>query len=195
MDISSPLLCPSCSANLDNFSKPLVDTELHKSISNWIRDGFDRLSVPSDRLEQINAFVTDTSKDLQRYDRTVIEMERQLLAIKNARDDLRRRFDNAQSLIASPIRNLPVEALNEIFSWCCWRDESSYSLSLGKEGSVSCPTLRLSWVCSWWRKCLQSSPDLWSSIEVTSSRLFHLKPSSIQLFRMYLSNSEKHPLD
>ncbi|KAJ3863999.1 hypothetical protein EV359DRAFT_81831 [Lentinula novae-zelandiae] len=194
MDISAPLLCASCNSNLNYFDTPSVDPGLHESISTWLRNGFGRLSVPSERFAQISTFVADASRSLRGYDKTITEIERQLSNIKKARDNLRSYFDDAQSLISSPIRNLPLEALNEIFTWCCKPGGSDYSLCL-EEGSVLFPTLRLTWVCSSWRTIIQSSPDLWSSIEVTSSQLFHSHPSYFQLFLMYLSYSRDNPLD
>ncbi|KAJ3823156.1 hypothetical protein F5880DRAFT_1569172 [Lentinula raphanica] len=194
MGFSSPLLCSNCLSNLDILSEPLVDTELHKSVSNLIRSGFGRSSIPSQKFEQINAFVTESSETLEHYHKAITEIEGRLLAMKTARDDLQRRFDDARSLISSPIRNLPSEALNEIFAWICQRGNSSHSLSLRERGSVSCPTLELSWVCSWWRTSIQSSPELWSSIEVASRR-FQFNPSSFELFLKYISYSGNHPLD
>ncbi|KAJ4477438.1 hypothetical protein J3R30DRAFT_3257151, partial [Lentinula aciculospora] len=150
--------------------------------------------VPSEKLTQISEFVVDASESLHGYDKAIFEIEHHLLSMKRARDDLKRRFDDAQSLITSPIRNLPLEALNEIFTWCCRQGERGYSLSL-EDRSVSCPTLKLSWICSFWRTAVQSLPDLWSSIEVKSSQLFHTRPSTFQLFSMYLSYSGNNPLD
>ncbi|KAE9401508.1 hypothetical protein BT96DRAFT_918812 [Gymnopus androsaceus JB14] len=98
-------------------------------------------------------------------------MEPILTNLKNARNDLQHRSDSARYLLFAPIGKVPSDVLNEIFPFCLengdYRDpgDNVYSLSLGSYG-ILCSTLKLSWVCSFWRTFIQSRPNLWSSFKL-----------------------------
>ncbi|KAE9409775.1 hypothetical protein BT96DRAFT_984814 [Gymnopus androsaceus JB14] len=198
-DISFSLFCPNCLSkldNLDNLGSPPV-TGFHHSIASRLRAGFN-LPISQGELAQINAFLTDVPETRARYDKAIEETEYLLASLKHARDGLQRRSDNARSLISSHIRKLPLDVLNEIFTFCCSQDEDGdedgYSLSLKKGSPIFCTTLKLSWVCSFWRAAVRCRPQLWSSLRL-STWVFQSKPESFRILSEYLAFSANYPLN
>ncbi|KIK61805.1 hypothetical protein GYMLUDRAFT_578276 [Collybiopsis luxurians FD-317 M1] len=124
-------------------------------------------------------------------------MEQLLASIKDARNDLLRRSDNARSLSSASIRKLPPEVLEEIFASYISEEGGGYALSLrrhGRRDHISCPTLKLSWVCSFWRSLVLDCPKLWSSLKLSSQVLF-CQPGSFPIFLKYIYNSGENLLD
>ncbi|KAE9397248.1 hypothetical protein BT96DRAFT_798682, partial [Gymnopus androsaceus JB14] len=116
------------------------------------------LPASSSEVEHIDAFLSEVPDTLAAYDNAIAEIDHLLLSLENARDALQRRRDSAQSFISSPIRRLPPEVLDEIFTICCQTE--------GTEESRFWPALELSWVCSFWRTFVHSRPNLWSTLRI-----------------------------
>ncbi|KAF9073314.1 hypothetical protein BDP27DRAFT_1417442 [Rhodocollybia butyracea] len=188
----SSLLCANCLSDIDRLGHPVDDGDFHKYISSCLRDGVD-LSIFSDEVSKVNAFLTDVPEKLTGLNKAIGEMEHLLVNLKNARDRLQNHSDRARCLVSAPIRKLPSDVLNEIFTLCIAQNGDGCALSLSHT-RISCPTLKLSWVCSLWRESVQSRPVLWSSLRL-SSQLFLSKPNSFNIFLKYLACSRDTSLD
>jgi hypothetical protein len=87
--------------------------------------------------------------------------------------------------IRAPVRRLPVEILQHIFSICCHRCMPSWRFwRESDQGSE----LSLSRVCKRWRDVTLGMPSLWSSICISYSFL------ASHLTGLYLDRSGAHPL-
>ncbi|KAF9063978.1 hypothetical protein BDP27DRAFT_1334317 [Rhodocollybia butyracea] len=94
----------------------------------------------------------------------------------DAGDELKRFIKVMTAFISSPVRHLPEDVLLEIFKAYIASGEIKlryhsqswpYSLALIPErGLIHCPTLRLSQICSLWRRIVLSRPILWQSLAV-----------------------------
>ncbi|KIK50774.1 hypothetical protein GYMLUDRAFT_101222 [Collybiopsis luxurians FD-317 M1] len=190
---STPLLCPSCLSKFTSASHGL-DPGLKQLLYSHKPFNF---SVSLGEVSRINAFLEETPHRLAMLNQSISELEHSLAALKNARQDLEQHSVNAQSIISAPIRKLPAELLDEIFAFYCFSQEGGYTLSWWDDAAsvhLSCPPLKLSHVCSSWRKYLQSRPVFWSSLRF-SSRGFRLNPGTFEILIKYLEYSRDHPLD
>lgn len=197
---SSPsIFCAKCLCKLDHLNNPPI-SETSQTISSHVRNGFN-LPLSPVEITEIDTFLVNGSEGLSEYDTAIAEVEGLLISLKNSRDRLQRRCDSAQYLISAPIRRLPLDVLHEIFTLFCEMDvpdeahygaSGVYTLYIAKE--VYCPTLKLTWVCSFWRTFIQSCPNLWSSISLPAAT-FESGPASFQILVKYLSHSSGSLLD
>lgn len=200
MNSSSPsIFCAQCLCKLDHLSNPPV-LGASDIITSRVQNA-SNLPLSPNEITQIDTFLVDGSKSLSEYDAAIAEVEGLLISLKNSRDRLQRRCDSARSLTSAPIRRLPLDVLHEIFAFVCEMDtpdeahygaSSVYTLYMAEE--ISCPTLKLTWVCSLWRTFVQSCPILWSTIGV-SAVVFESRPDSFQILVKYLSHSADSLLD
>ncbi|KAE9397873.1 hypothetical protein BT96DRAFT_976755 [Gymnopus androsaceus JB14] len=179
------LLCANCSSKLDHLSSNPPDN-LDQSIVSQLRSGVN----DPDNLAQISIFLAETPDNLAAYAKAIAEMERLLLGLKNTRDNLQRRYENARCLVSAPLRSVPLEILHEIFTFHCY--ENGYALKLHSRASSRWPALKLSWVCSLWRTIVHSCPILWSSLSVSTPD--RLSAGQRQILLEYISHSGDHLL-
>ncbi|KAL0566387.1 hypothetical protein V5O48_015623 [Marasmius crinis-equi] len=94
----------------------------------------------------------------------------------------------------APIRQLPVEILDEIFQYVCLDDTQAalWIRDVDEEERIHCPTLTLGWICHYWRSVVHSSPRLWASFSLDDvSRITANVRSAVEF---YLARSNRVPL-
>jgi hypothetical protein len=69
--------------------------------------------------------------------------------------------------LRSPIRKLPLEVLTNIFREC------THKTYLCNAEECIVPSLRCAQVCSWWRSTVMSTPELWTSINISYMEVNH----------------------
>ncbi|PPR01591.1 hypothetical protein CVT26_013331 [Gymnopilus dilepis] len=89
----------------------------------------------------------------------ITNIESQILALKSRLDNLRTRCSQYQ-IITSPIRNVPDDVLQEIFSQCLTSHRNPLL-------SASEAPLLLTCICRRWRKLAISTPHLWAQVHIT----------------------------
>ncbi|KIK65714.1 hypothetical protein GYMLUDRAFT_39215 [Collybiopsis luxurians FD-317 M1] len=100
--------------------------------------------------------------------------------------------------LISPIRKLPPEILYQIFelkyagTYRGSLDHHKFHLEI-KGTSVDCPTLKLTWVCSYWRNLIIARPTLWNSMRL---EVDYIERSSkmIDIFHYHILHSASVPL-
>ncbi|KAJ3931546.1 MAG: hypothetical protein NXY57DRAFT_206437 [Lentinula lateritia] len=130
-------------------------TSIHQSFIHIIDDRLRTGYVPTstEELSEVHLFLSDAESSLGDLGQEALDAEQM-----EGREILLRAMENARALL-SPIRKFPPGILYMIFSSCIRNVPDRfkqipifYSLVLGDGKSLYCPTIRLSWVCSFWCK-------------------------------------------
>ena len=130
----------------------------------------------------MQASIDEATRDLERYDRTISELEAELDKLKKLRDDTVQKRINPRNSLLSPIRKIPSEVLIEIFN-----DVAEPITFTGEHsGKLSSPVFPLTWVCAWWRSLVISESQLWSSFKIRCS--YHFTPEFVEFIRAYFQD-------
>ncbi|KAF9063488.1 hypothetical protein BDP27DRAFT_235141 [Rhodocollybia butyracea] len=116
---------------------------MHSVVISQLRTGY--IPTSSAELALVHTYVTN----LAEHEETIPNVQRYL--------------DSAKSL-TSPIRKLPSDILCEIFALLCFCQ--SLSKSAQRVEAISASTLKLTWICSFWRKLIHSYSALWSNLDI-----------------------------
>ncbi|KAF5323974.1 hypothetical protein D9611_008240 [Ephemerocybe angulata] len=87
---------------------------------------------------------------------------------------------------------LPIDALQEIFSWAVFLDHTTSVRSRSVVRNNRAPFL-LSRVCSHWRAITINTPSLWANLEIETYRLLHTS-SAMDIYNLWLDRSSPHSL-
>ncbi|KAK7051629.1 hypothetical protein VNI00_004608 [Paramarasmius palmivorus] len=164
--------------------------------------------VPSDTLRSnrnplsadisgVMTILEDEEHDLQHYED---EIERYRLVVRKleaGRDELRRRIEERRSWMA-PVRRLPVEILQDIFTKTCNTGFGSLTIhefpqrdDEQMENYVLAPALTLSHVSTHWRYVACGLKALWASVMLMLDDMTRdLRP----LINIYFMNASDQPL-
>ncbi|KAL0567236.1 hypothetical protein V5O48_014759 [Marasmius crinis-equi] len=145
----------------------------------------DRITLSPTTTSVCVRFLQDADSDVATYDKTIQNLESRLLEIKSQRDDLQRNIAQVSSLL-SPIRRLPTEILQIIFSIA--GIEGRLMNLLGVHERQESIALRISAVCHRWRIIGLDTPDLWTHFAVKTQNTF-LEP-----LKLFLDRSRLMPL-
>ncbi|KAK7470146.1 hypothetical protein VKT23_001586 [Stygiomarasmius scandens] len=181
MDAESPYLkttlCSRCNAEflaIERVAEPSIKKKLRTT-----------MYLPSEtETAQLFTIVRDCQQDLGRYDSEINFLTKALDRLKDQRQRLQRFTDEHRTLI-SVVRRLPNELLSEIFALAC-----ADSLVVSRK-QIFAQTLKISQVCSNWRKAVHSLPKLWSSLIVN---LTNDRKGVNELVDLYLERSHGLPL-
>ncbi|KAK7048061.1 hypothetical protein R3P38DRAFT_3307022 [Favolaschia claudopus] len=125
----------------------------------------DRLNtnyVPSDaEIPEIRSSLVGPEAELVRLEAEIELTENVLKQLKARRTSLKEPIDAHKALI-SPVRRLPEDILEEIFSSCLPSNHNALM------DSAEAPLL-LGRICRVWRRVAYSTPRLWSSIHIPGS--------------------------
>ncbi|KAK7058459.1 hypothetical protein VNI00_002093 [Paramarasmius palmivorus] len=167
-------------------------------------------------ISQMHNLVEAEMSDLNRLEETIRSVRDTLRELENRRDTLRQEIQRRKSW-GTPIRRIPVEVLQEIFTHVCMGDaRNQFSLDISshvEDGYCGCrddcwhceqceadpvlskttivTTVALSQVCFHWRSIIIASPSLWSSLRLDVSQM---KRRHANLVKLYLRRSVQHPL-
>lgn len=150
-------LCDKCNATFTApailQSVPVVATQIR---TNYIPQGLEKNNIIELQME--------AEKQLSRYDEEISRLRAIIEQVEAQRVVLQELVDGCRCLNA-PIRRLPNELLDDIFSRCDWslRLENPNPL----EKAVGLSPLCLSQVCARWRSIGLSSHHLWTYIPLT----------------------------
>ncbi|KAE9404818.1 hypothetical protein BT96DRAFT_395443 [Gymnopus androsaceus JB14] len=122
--------------------------------------------VSDTEASSLFALIGEVDSDLSRYDMEITRLRDALETLESQRASLKLYRDHNEALV-SPIRKLPIEIIQDIFSFVC--GDSSYSLQL-KADSVSTPALDLAQVSHVWRNAANSMVSLWCNLYVNLVR-------------------------
>ena len=115
--------------------------------------------APSDEeLQKISHILIEPQACLARMNDEIERVQETLDEMKHQRDKLVRLIDQYHAL-ASPIRQIPREILQEIFINCLPTDHPAVMSEREAPLLIGC-------VCSSWRSISQSTPALWTSVHV-----------------------------
>ncbi|KAJ7134884.1 hypothetical protein C8R44DRAFT_437146 [Mycena epipterygia] len=151
---------------------------------------------PKDKeITEIKALIVEPTLRLERLDDEIAEMQKAIDKLTAERDALAVYVDGHKALI-SPVRQLPVDIIQEIFTACipthrnCVMSASEAPVLLGR-------------ICSSWRTLSLSTPRLWARLHVVepvrlynvTSTLFEEKLAQrLETTRTWLGRSGQCPL-
>ncbi|KAK7051606.1 hypothetical protein VNI00_004585 [Paramarasmius palmivorus] len=135
---------------------------------------------------------------LEKYDQEMTRLQKMLEVLEHKRRALSLRIERRRSLLA-PIRRLPIDILERIFSWVSSPDYSlnihpyTSSWAYGFRVPPKTPTIALTHICQHWRQVINESPQLWSSISISipSER----KDAIEHMLGLHLARSKECALD
>ncbi|KIK64319.1 hypothetical protein GYMLUDRAFT_411753 [Collybiopsis luxurians FD-317 M1] len=159
--------CENCRSKLDKLATKGSDIE-NADYDEFIRRNRSN-DIPATAEERsfMQSLTDEASLDLEHYDHAILELELELIRLKQRRNDtLQKRVGPRKSLL-SPIRTLPPEILLQILA------EAGGPITLRYQNNpkkLQSPTFGLSWVCSWWRRLVLSEGRMWSSLEIDFGR-------------------------
>ncbi|KAF5358748.1 hypothetical protein D9757_012249 [Collybiopsis confluens] len=156
------LFCSNCRSKLDTLEKSSTDDFDYQDFIRNTRTN--QCPWSSQERSRIAASLDESSKDLERYDRAIRELEGDLARLKELRDDARRRRVESRISLLSPLRKLPPEVLLQIFSY--GGGEMILANTNAKPIKVRSRVFGMSWVCYWWRSLLISERRMWASLEM-----------------------------
>jgi len=147
--------------------------------------------------------ISEAREDFARASRRVYELEAELDAARSMlaftqrsalflldlkgriQDELRPKKD-----LVGARRRVPAELWAQIFLESVRRDEKEFEV-VGREGSPPFTSLRLSWVCKFWRAIAQTQPALWQYIAIP--RAVEVSQYQWERVRFYLSLAKAYP--
>ncbi|KAK7466061.1 hypothetical protein VKT23_004785 [Stygiomarasmius scandens] len=192
---------------------PLLDTYVNATFLDKLRDGH---TLSDTELHQISENIPVTETEIARYNYEIERLRLTLAGLELQRDLLTRVYDHQRTLI-SPVRKLPVEVLQQIFSLCSQfpdhldgSDEAVAALQNTRDDAeptseLYLPILDVAQTCSLWRKISLSTPSLWTHLDIWFDSLYDRDYESNgssydctnkidELLRKYLSYSKDLPL-
>lgn len=182
-------LCGRC--NLATFTVPAI-LQTAPVVATQIRTNHIPLESEKHQLMQLQL---EAETNLSRYDEELSRLRSLTAELEAQRAKLQQLVDGCKGLRA-PIRRLPTELLDDIFSRCDWDSDSSPS---PLEYAVGLSPLCLGGVCTRWRTIVLSSSHLWTYISMTlkdpKSNPGQAKGGSCAtILRTYLERSGQLPL-
>ncbi|KAK7026125.1 hypothetical protein VNI00_015700 [Paramarasmius palmivorus] len=189
-------ICERCNHKFVPNSK----TQNHPAIpAEQIR--YNRVPLEKD-IPQNRIFLQEEEEELKRYEDEAVRLRSALEQLEVQRKTLEKKVEERRSWL-SPIRRLPREILEEIFTFVSLH---KYGHALQAfpvvRGSgvglpdrtlrIHAPALDLSHVSHYWRWITNDFPRLWSSISVD---VFELDEDIRPLVNHYLRKSKDYPLD
>jgi len=139
------------------------------------------LCLDLESLKEIARDVSWLTEEAERFKDTLAKLEKQQLIAQKYRERLTK--------LISPICNIPVELLTEIFRVYC-EDEVLDESPIFKH-----PADVLSAVCSQWKNIVENSPGIWSCISVTIGRTRDSEPAARRVLDRCLGMSKQSPLN
>ncbi|KAF5381412.1 hypothetical protein D9757_009071 [Collybiopsis confluens] len=156
-------------------------------VSNFHRFHTPSSYVPTQvEASTIFSLAREVKRDISAYEEEIRKTRRVLLQLEEARDSLVA-YRNEKLSLLSPVRKLPTELLEQIFSSAC-----GYGLKLHRS-RIQTMTIDLSQVCSYWRAIVQSSPRLWSGLWIDLS-IYSGHEAMTKMILLYLERSWDAPL-
>ncbi|KAF5371128.1 hypothetical protein D9758_004195 [Tetrapyrgos nigripes] len=159
----STLLCPKCHASLVTGKIPPSS-----SAKILLRS---KHALSETEIVQTKCLIDNAQLDLERFDEEIASLSGILEDLKKKRAILSEYKDEHSSLFA-PVRKLPIEIFNEIFTIVCL-SEGARSLSIttadDNQSKVFPQSLFLAQTCSLWRSILLQNHRLWSHLRVDLS--------------------------
>uniref|UniRef100_A0A0W0F886 F-box domain-containing protein n=1 Tax=Moniliophthora roreri TaxID=221103 RepID=A0A0W0F886_MONRR len=154
---------------------PLSPDELQQRLR--LHDALSRDHLP---LLEINQFISDTRHDIDAYEEHIYRLLSSVRQYRAKQVSLRRDIARYQSLL-SPIRRIPSEVLQQIFTFAA-------TPTLLGANSWTSPAFIMASVCVRWRNVALQSPVIWSKISagLCSRSAFPLK--------LCILRSSQHPL-
>lgn len=137
-----------------------------------------------DEASQIRDILLDKEADLARLEHAVISIQAHSEELLAKRDEARSSIDAHRALL-SPIRQMPLEVMQEIFVHCLPNDQYV------RPDACKAPLL-LGQVCAPWRRAVLATPRLWSSLAI---QLSHRNSGRrLSLMKSWISRSSGHPI-
>ncbi|KAJ7845416.1 hypothetical protein B0H14DRAFT_2203316, partial [Mycena olivaceomarginata] len=133
-------------------------------------------------IAQIRQLLAPPSREIERIDHEIALLQARRLQLSAYVAD--------HEALISPIRQLPVDIIREIFIACIPTDQNPVM-------SVKMAPLLLSRICSGWRTIALSTPRLWSSIHVPEPHAKlpqYVRDGCLQLMKTWLTRSGGLPL-
>ncbi|KAJ4466994.1 hypothetical protein J3R30DRAFT_3250423, partial [Lentinula aciculospora] len=131
--------------------------------------------------------IDEAEEDLGRYNKELVRLRTVAAMVSNKQKTLEAYIGDLRCAV-SPIRRLPPEILSDIFKYVCCNYVGVNCISKEK---MSLPTVALSHVCTRWRRIVESTPSLWTSITLKHAT----KYVSSYWLETFLSTSRSSPLD
>ncbi|KAF9266122.1 hypothetical protein L218DRAFT_956504 [Marasmius fiardii PR-910] len=175
-------LCSRCNAEFQTTSPHFPFT--------WSDIRANYFPSPSEK-SQIYVSLDDAARELERYDAEIERVRGTLRQLEEEREGLVKMMAGARGIL-SPVRRIPSELLLSVFSFLS--ESEGYSLAISDFGNVVfSPTFNISRTCTFWRRIVYSTPDLWRSISVDLVGI-DVKRRLLCLVNTYLENSRASPL-
>ncbi|THU94125.1 hypothetical protein K435DRAFT_967008 [Dendrothele bispora CBS 962.96] len=185
------LLCDRCHAVIPKYTGPVCDDFLVKHrVSGDLTDS---------EILTISRTVEESDLEIQRYD-TEIHRLRQTLSRLEQERRAAIRSRNARQALLSPIRKLPIELLDEIFSWCSHAPDEDVTETYGVDRRkadrtcfMSVGILNIASTCTLWRAVSMSRPSLWSDLTIRLDSLYDTVSgyTLVEVLESWLRYSEK----
>ncbi|KAJ7205957.1 hypothetical protein GGX14DRAFT_643722, partial [Mycena pura] len=146
---------------------------------------------------ELKALLVEPVLRLKRLDDEIAEMQRAIDKLTEERNHVAA-YISAHRALLSPVRTLPLDIIQEIFSACLPTDRNCVM-------SASEAPVLLGRICSSWRAISLSTPSLWANIHIaestsppttnTPSVIFQKKMAQrIEIIKTWLSRSGHCPL-
>ncbi|KAJ7205959.1 hypothetical protein GGX14DRAFT_457762 [Mycena pura] len=132
---------------------------------------------------ELKALLVEPVLRLKRLDDEIAEMQRAIDKLTEERNRVAA-YVSAHRALLSPVRTLPLDIIQEIFSACLPTDRNCVM-------SASEAPVLLGRICSSWRAISLSTPSLWANIHIAESTS---PPTRIEIFKTWLSRSGHWPL-
>ncbi|KIK64320.1 hypothetical protein GYMLUDRAFT_240881 [Collybiopsis luxurians FD-317 M1] len=162
------LFCKNCRFKLDKLATKGSDIEDVEYDEFIRRNRSNNIPATAEERSYMQSLTDEASLNLEHYDYAILELELELIRLKQRRNDtLQKRVGPRKSLL-SPIRTLPAEILLQILAEAGGPITLKYPTNPRK---LQSPTFGLSWICSWWRRLVLSEGRMWSSLEINYGRL------------------------
>ncbi|KAJ6585447.1 hypothetical protein B0H19DRAFT_1109701 [Mycena capillaripes] len=143
--------------------------------------GTNYIPLPSE-IAEIKQLLVSPRAEIERIDREIAQLEARRLELST--------YVSEHEALISPVRQLPLDIMREIFIACIPTDQNPIM-------SAQTAPLLLGHICSAWRAIAFSTPRLWSSIHVAEPHKKlpqHIHDECLQLVKAWLTRSGALPL-
>ncbi|KAF5352016.1 hypothetical protein D9758_009424 [Tetrapyrgos nigripes] len=195
-------LCDQCGHTLHpdiRFTKFSSDTSTQLRSFFW---------PPNNDGTDVYREIDGIDNEIQKFNEEIERLRGSFSLLENARDGLVR-LKAGRSALYSPIRKIPIETLELIFSFCSRLPELDHSQTISQHcrepkqvAFVSLPILSVAQTCALWREICLRKPEFWTDLVFRFDALYQTTPytntlresSLTPLVTQYLSYSKSSPI-
>ncbi|KAI3595128.1 hypothetical protein WG66_009386 [Moniliophthora roreri] len=183
--IERTVICDKCQASVEYSCLPSASNDA-------LRSDYAPSAV---EVTRARAFIKEGKEMLKLYDRELERIRGVQEKLETDRASLQQRIEEHTAMI-SPLRRIPAEVMQRIFSLVCLPEgeEEMLALALRIQSEIRAPAYQISLTSSHWRNIVLNYPLLWRSFSLDLLMPWKTGMDPKAIVAIYLKNAGTSPL-